>query len=239
MFHVKVCGVTTPGDAAIAAAAGADAIGLNFVPGSPRCLSVARAATVAEAAPGDVVVVGVFAGMPADVVLRIAAEVGLDAIQLHGHLDAEGGAGAVVDPPEICRALSAFPLIRAVRLDPEPERDPFASARRWIGRATDLGGRITMALVDAGPAAHASAAGLGGTGTTADWGRLSRATPLGVGVGLAGGLNPDNVEAAIRSTRVAAVDVASGVESAPGVKDGGRVRAFVAAARHAMGLSGP
>jgi len=95
VFHVKICGVTSADDARMVAAAGADAIGLNFVPGSPRCLSSAAAREVAAAIPDDVLMVGVFAGMPAADVKRMVAEVGLDAVQLHGHLSGDG----VVNPP--------------------------------------------------------------------------------------------------------------------------------------------
>lgn len=82
MFHVKVCGVTSAADARMVATAGADAIGLNFVAGSPRCLSVETACEVAAAVPEQVLVVGVFAGTPAVEIKRIAAAVPLDAVQL-------------------------------------------------------------------------------------------------------------------------------------------------------------
>ena len=128
VFHVKICGVTTAEDAAIVAEAGADAIGLNFVPGSPRQLDLARARSVAAAIPTGVVRVGVFAGASVDDMLRIAGELALDAIQLHGHLD---GPQQPLDPPERCRALAGLPVIRAVRLDTAQRGEAaLAAARR-------------------------------------------------------------------------------------------------------------
>ena len=228
MFHVKVCGVTSAADARMVAAAGADAIGLNFVAGSPRCLSVEAAREVAAAIPDHVLVVGVFAGTPADEVRRIAAAVPLDAIQLHGHLSGTG----VVDPPERCAELVPLPVIRAVRLGP----DGLAAARAWNAAAEALGHRPVMAVVDAAVTAATAAGQLGGTGAVADWSRIRAAAALPVPLVLAGGLAADNVAAAIAASGCRSVDTASGVESAPGVKDPARVRAFVAAARGALGL---
>jgi phosphoribosylanthranilate isomerase len=237
LFHVKICGVTSAADARLVAESGADAIGLNFVAGSPRCLTVARGHEVAGAVPRGVLRVGVFAGGAADEILRIARAVGLDAIQLHGHLFATLAAVDAVDPPELVAALAGLPVIRAVRLEwGGAGTDTLAAARRWIDRALAAGAGPAMALVDAGVARGTEPGQLGGTGHTVDWPALAAAPPLPVPLGLAGGLTPGNVAAAIRSTAVRAVDTASGVEAAPGVKNAGKVRAFVAAARGAMGL---
>jgi phosphoribosylanthranilate isomerase len=230
-FHVKICGVTTAADAAAVAAAGADEIGLNFVAGSPRRLDVAAAREVAAAVPAGVLRVGVFAGLPPEEILAVVAAVGLDAVQLHGHLEEGSGAAGPVDPPATAAALRGVPVIRAVRL----EADGLASARRWLDAARALGPPVVAALVDAG-GRDASGAALGGTGRVVDWGALAAAEPLVEPVVLAGGLTPGNVAAAIRATGVAAVDTASGVESAPGIKDPAKVRQFVAAARAALGL---
>jgi phosphoribosylanthranilate isomerase len=230
-FHVKICGVTTAADAAAVAAAGADAIGLNFVAGSPRRLDVAAAREVAAAVPAGVLRVGVFAGMPPEEMLAVVAAVGLDAVQLHGHLEERDGLAGPVDSPATAAALRGVPVIRAVRL----EADGLASARRWLDAARALGPPVVAALVDAG-GRDASGAALGGTGRVVDWGALAAAEPLVEPVVLAGGLTPDNVAEAIRATGVAAVDTASGVESAPGVKDPAKMRQFVAAARAALGL---
>lgn len=235
LFHVKVCGVTTPEDAALVARAGADAIGLNFVPGSPRCLPLAAAREVAAAIPAGVLKVGVFAGMPPADILRVVGEVGLDAIQLHGHL---GGDAGPVDPPATCVALRGLPVIRAVRLGEEHQDDRLAAAREWLATARALGAPAVLALVDASVSTATAAGQLGGTGARVDWPAFVAARPLDEPVALAGGLGPDTVAEAIRATGVRAVDTASGVESAPGRKDAGRVLAFVAAARSALGLTG-
>lgn len=229
LFHVKICGVTSAADARLVATAGADAVGLNFVAGSPRRLTAAAARAVAEALPPGVLRVGVFAGATVEEMLETLRTVGLDALQLHGHLV---GAGAAVDPPERCAELAPWPVIRAVRLGP----DGFGPAREWIARAVAHGCGPALALVDAGVDAAAAGAALGGTGARADWDALRTAGGVGVPLALAGGLTPENVAGAIARTGVGAVDVASGVESAPGHKDPARVRAFVAAARAALGL---
>jgi len=229
LFTVKICGLTTPGDAALAAAAGADAVGLNFVAGSPRVLGVDTAQAVAAAVPPGVLKVGVFAGATAIEIRRVAEAVGLDAVQLHGHLD---GAGPGVDPPTLCAELAGLTIIRAVRLD--SSSDPLAAARAWLATAAALGHPPAMVIVDA-PVTRGTAPGhLGGTGATADWAALAGARPLGPPMALAGGLTPDNVAAAIRASMAAAVDTASGVESAPGRKDPEKLRAFVAAARQPL-----
>jgi phosphoribosylanthranilate isomerase len=231
VFHVKICGVTTPADARLAAASGADAIGLNFVAGSPRRLEPATARAVAEAVPAGVVKVGVFAGAGADAIRAIATEVGLDAVQLHGRL----GGKADVDPPALCAALRGLPVIRALRLE-GGAADPLAAARRWLAEAAACGRVPDLVIVDAAVPTSGGSGQLGGTGAVVDWAALAAARPLGVPLALAGGLTPENVAAAIRETGVGAVDVASGVESAPGRKDPAKVAAFIDAARRALAL---
>lgn len=225
LFHVKVCGVMSADDARLAADAGADAIGLNFVPGSPRCLDAATAARVAAAVPDHVLVVGVFAATPPAEMRRVAAEAGLDAIQLHGRL-----AGETSDPPDACAALAPLTVIRAVRLT----ADGFDAARAWLAAATAAGNPPVMAVVDAAVAASAQAGALGGTGAVVDWEGLVAAGGLGMPLALAGGLTPGNVAAAIDATGVEAVDTASGVEEAPGRKDPEKVRRFCEAALAAL-----
>jgi phosphoribosylanthranilate isomerase len=230
VFHVKICGVTSADDARMVVAAGADAIGLNFVPGSPRCLSSAAAREVVAAIPDDVLVVGVFAGMPAADMKRMVAEVGLDAVQLHGHLSGDG----VVDPPAVCGDLAPLIVIRAVRLEP----DGLGAARSWIAAAAAAGHAPAMAVVDAAVTAATAAGQLGGTGATVDWSRLAAAGDLGIPMAVAGGLTPGNVAEAVAASRAVAVDTASGVESAPGRKDPAKVREFCRAARHALAAKG-
>jgi phosphoribosylanthranilate isomerase len=230
VFHVKICGVTSADDARMVAAAGADAIGLNFVPGSPRCLSSAAAREVAAAIPDDVLMVGVFAGMPAADVKRMVAEVGLDAVQLHGHLSGDG----VVDLPEVCGDLAPLIVIRAVRLEP----DGLGAARSWMAEAAAAGHTPAMAVVDAAVTAATAAGQLGGTGATIDWSRLAAAGDLGIPMAVAGGLTPSNVAEAVAASRAVAVDTASGVESAPGRKDPAKVWEFCRAAREALAAKG-
>lgn len=229
-FHVKICGVTTAADAAAAVAAGADAIGLNFVSGSPRRVDPDAARDVAAAVPRGVLVVGVFAGESAASVVETVRAAGLGAVQFHGHLS---GAAEPVDSPETCAAvraaLGSLPVIRAVRLGP----GGLAEARRWIAAAAALGAGPDAVIVDASVPRDATGSALGGTGARVDWHALAAERPLGLPWALAGGLEPGNVAEAIRITGATSVDTASGVESSPGRKDPVRLRAFVHAARAA------
>ena len=237
MFHVKICGVTTPDDARLAVAAGADCLGLNFVAGSPRRLDVATARSIRAVVPAGVAVVGVFAGATAAEIRQTADAVGLDAVQLHGHLATgpEQSPAGPVDPPELCRDLAPLPVIRAVLLEPAaPAGDPLASARQWITAAGRLGAPPVLAIVDASVVRETAAGQLGGTGALVDWAALASARPLDIPMALAGGLTPDNVTAAITASGLHAVDTASGVEAAPGRKDPEKLRRFVAAAWAAM-----
>jgi phosphoribosylanthranilate isomerase len=232
VFHVKICGVTTAADAEMVAAAGADAIGLNFVQGSPRQLDLAHGREVAAAIPAGVLRVGVFAGSQVDDMLQIARALCLDAIQLHGHLD---GGREPIDPPERCGQLSGLPVIRAVRLETSrPGTDALAAARQWIAAAVAAGAAPAMVIVDAAVSRGTESGQLGGTGERVDWAALARAGSLPVPMAVAGGLTPDNVAEAVRITGLSAVDTASGVEAAPGRKDPQKVRDFIAAARRGM-----
>ena len=234
MFHVKICGVTTAADARMVADAGADAIGLNFVSGSPRRLDLDSGREVSDAIPPGVLRVGVFAGMPAVEILRFAMELSLDAIQLHGHLS---GDESPVDPPQLCGKLAGLPVFRAVRLEAaRPGIDALAAARQWIAAAIAVGGMLRMVIVDAVVTPGTAAGQLGGTGALVDWAALAQTRSLPVPMAVAGGLTPANVAEAIRVTRLLAVDTASGVESGLGRKDPEKVRAFVAAARRALRL---
>jgi phosphoribosylanthranilate isomerase len=237
MFHVKICGVTSPDDARLAVAAGADCLGLNFVAGSPRQVDEATAQSIRAVVPAGVRVVGVFAGATAAEIRQTAAAVGLDAVQLHGHLASAPDQGEVgpVDTPELCRDLAPLPVIRAVRLEPVVTGgDPLAAARQWIATARRLGAPPVLAIVDASVSRETAGGQLGGTGAVVDWAALATARPLDIPMALAGGLTPDNVAAAITASGLQAVDTASGVEVDPGQKDPEKLRRFVAAAREAM-----
>ncbi len=238
MFQIKICGVTSVADARLIAAAGADAIGLNFIPGSPRCLTVDAAAAIAASLPAGITIVGVFVGRPPGEMLAVAKEVGLTAIQLHGLFD---GPPESSDPPWRCDELRPYPVIRAVRLD-EASADPdrLATARQWIDAAAACGARPAMALVDAGVSRGTTAGQMGGTGHTVEWESVASTPDLPIPTTLAGGLTPENVAAAIQASRLLAVDTASGVESSPGQKDPDKVSRFVTAARAAFDVgSGP
>lgn len=202
MTRVKICGVTRVADALHAARAGADAIGLNFFAGSPRCVSLETATAIAAALPDGVCRVGVFVDAGRDEIRAVAERVGLNAIQFHGD-----------EPRALCSGWNRK-TIKAVRID-GPQA--LAAAANYP---------VDYLLADAHVAGQP-----GGTG---------RRVPLEWLVGvpsqrliLAGGLTPETVAEAVRAVRPAAVDVASGVESAPGIKDPGKVERFIANARTA------
>lgn len=217
MFQIKVCGVTRTDDACVAADAGADAIGLNFYAKSPRVVTADSARAIRDAVADRVIVVGVFVNETPKRIAELIDAVGLDAVQLHGD-----------EPIDDVSALPAgVPVVRAFRVGVEglgPAGD-YASAVARGGRP------LAAALVDA-----AAAGAYGGTGKTVDWALVRRQSDrlAGTPIVLAGGLHPANVAAAIRESRPAGVDVASGVESEPGIKDAGLVREFVASARSTL-----
>jgi phosphoribosylanthranilate isomerase len=203
---VKICGVTRLEDALLAARLGADAIGLNFWPGSRRCVSAERGAEIARALPAGVRAVGVFVNQPRAEVLRIARAAGLHAVQLHGD-----------ETPEDCAGWP-LPVWKAVRLAPP------------LGLAALAGYRVEAFVLDSGGPGPGGSAAWGGTGATCDW-TLAREAAARAPAWLAGGLSPANVQEAIRAVRPLGVDVASGVESSPGVKDPVKLEAFVRLAK--------
>lgn len=202
-FHVKICGFTRLLDAEAAVDAGADMIGLNFVPSSPRCIDIALAKIIAQALHGKARIVGVFANDDEAHIRFVASEVPLDLIQLHGQ-----------ESPDFVRTIgpSAF---KAVAVGGP---DDIALAKTYPG---------SWLLVDARVAGQ-----LGGTGVRIDP-HLVAPLALERSLLLAGGLRPENVAEAVRLVRPRGVDVASGVETLPGAKDEGMMRTFVAEARRA------
>jgi phosphoribosylanthranilate isomerase len=212
MFRVKICGITNVEDAIVAVEAGADAIGLNYYKDSPRRVDlksggrISSAVTDRRATP-----VGVFVNHVFEEIQIAERFNSLDAIQLHGD-----------EPPQLLAQITrAVDVIRVRRMG----EHGLAAIVEDI-EACRQAGRIPDALlIDA-----ALPGSYGGTGTTASWGTLAeRGSMFGdIPLILAGGLTPDNVAEAIRIVRPAAVDVASGVESAPGKKDPVKVRDFVA-----------
>lgn len=203
MVKVKICGVTRAEDARAAADGGADAVGLNFFAGSPRCLGLERAQEIIAQLPARVCKVGVFVDTPRAEVVALAARLGLDALQFHG-----------AESPEYCAGWDRK-VVKAVRV-----KDAMALA------AAAQAYRVDFLLADAWVPDKA-----GGTGRRVPVEWLTGIAPERLI--LAGGLDPDNVAEAVRRVRPFAVDVASGVERQVGEKDAQAIRRFVANAKNA------
>jgi len=217
MFRVKICGITSVEDARAVAAAGADAVGLNFYPKSPRYVGVEKAREIVDALADELVKVGLFVNAAVEEVCERFDQLGLDLIQLHGD-----------EPPEFLARLGGRPVLRAFRLG-EAGLGPL---RGYLADCRQLACVPRLVLVDASVEGS-----YGGTGEVADW-RTLREYPRDSAyppLVLAGGLTSGNVAEAIGTVRPAAVDTASGVESGPGRKDPAAVEAFVRAARRAFG----
>ncbi len=208
---IKICGVTLPDDAARVAAAGVDYIGLNFWRKSKRYLALERAPLIAGIArsSGSAKIVGVFVNADPDEIVEIAQAVELDAIQLHGD-----------ESPEHLAALARATKLPIWKAIPAGVPNDIDHLDQW---------RTEMILLDT-PSAER-----GGGGRTFDWAlaKDARRRFPHHSIVLAGGLGPDNVATAIAQVAPFAVDVATGVETAPGVKDAAKVAAFVAAVRGA------
>lgn len=210
--RVKICGITRPEDAALAVELGASALGFNFYRASPRYITPDRAQAIIRAVSPPVMTVGVFADETSvDHVLTVARDSGVNAIQLHEcRFDEASELAGHVDG-----LRWPYPLIRAVTVD-----DSFEPASL---QSLEAGAFLLDAF-------HTTLKG--GTGRTIDWSKAREATRYGRVI-LAGGLTPENVAEAIRQVRPFAVDVASGVEVTPGVKDASKLRAFFAAVHEA------
>ena len=202
--RIKICGITTPEDARQAVLVGADALGLVFYKGSRRCVEVAEARHILEATPPFVTRVALFVNTPEDRIRHVLGSLDLDLLQFHGD-----------EADEEC-ARYGKPWIKALRL--REGLDAAVLARQFPGA---LG-----FVLDKHEARQ-----YGGTGRCFDW-SLVPAT-IGKPLILAGGLSAENVQQAIRQVRPWAVDVSSGVESAPGRKDFARLCAFAQAVRNA------
>lgn len=201
MTHVKVCGVTSAEDVQLCVAAGVDAIGLNFAPASPRCLTLEAARALVSGIPSHILSVGVFVDADLEQLLHYKEALGLRCLQLHGD-----------ETPDLLERVLPH-AYKALRVR---GADVHAEAARFGGEDILLDAYV--------PGAH------GGTGARFDW-NLARELGRTRRVVLAGGLTPENVAEAIRVAQPFCVDVASGVESAPGRKDAAKVQAFVRAAR--------
>lgn len=195
---VKICGITTPDDALLAAGLGADAVGLIFAT-STRRVGVASAKDIVRRLPPEVLTVGVFRNERRDRVVEMANQVGLRVVQLHGSETPDDVAWIGQRVPNVIRALPAAEL-------PHYDLDACGPTRLMIDSPEP------------------------GSGEVFDWERLA-ADPPDRSFILAGGLHPDNVVDAIELLRPWGVDVASGVEARPGVKDPVKLQRFIAAAR--------
>jgi phosphoribosylanthranilate isomerase len=200
---VKICGVTTAKDAAMAADLGADAIGVNLWPGSKRYVDPAEAAPILAAIPKGVLKVGIFVNPRVEEVANGLALLGLDRVQLHGD--------------EVAADFSGFDSARLIRAVRVRDAASFQGAGGW-----SPGLWLYDAFVE----------GYGGGGVRAPWSLIAERARRPFLLG--GGLGPENVAEAISATLPDGVDVASGVERAPGVKDPAKVAAFIAAARAAI-----
>ncbi len=205
-LRIKICGVTNVKDAKAAAELGADMIGFNFYPQSSRYIEPEIARQIVETIPRSARSVGVFVDASADDIRSTAKIAGIESVQLHGDFS-----------PETCRELAReFRVIRAFRTDArfQPE---------------DAGAFPNCdVLLDAH---HVELRG--GTGVTCDWSAAQATLPFVRFLILSGGLNAQNVAHAIAAVAPHAVDVCSGVESAPGVKDYRAMEKFIAAVRSA------
>jgi phosphoribosylanthranilate isomerase len=203
MTLVKICGITNPGDARVAADAGADAVGFIFAE-SPRRVGVEEARRISIALPENVVRVGVFVDEDPAEVLRISREVGLDLAQLHGD-----------EPPETVTALreAGVKVMKALRVKNTTSLDALDEYE------------ADLFLLDA-----YSAKARGGTGERFDW-RVAKSLTGRDNIVVSGGLGPENVREAVEFFEPFGVDASSSLEDGPGRKNGELVRRFVLAAR--------
>ena len=216
MFQIKICGITTAADALLAAEAGADAIGLNFYPPSPRSLVFEQAEEISRQVSGMLLRVGVFVNQDEEEIRRCVESLQLEAVQLHGD-----------EPASLIRTLHPIPVIRAFRCQ-EPG---LAKVRETVEDYRQQQSIPAAVLLDAHLAGQ-----YGGTGTVLDWQQLDSVdgTVGGCPLILSGGLTAENVGTAIGQVRPWAVDTASGVESEPGRKDPELLLQFVQQAKAAM-----
>jgi len=209
-IRVKICGLRTVADVAAVAAAGAAYAGFVFFPKSPRHLTFAQARELALAAPVGLAKVALTVDATDAALDEIIEAVPLDMLQLHGH--------ETPDRVAEIRARYGLPVMKAVGVADEGD----------LAAIFDYSTVADQLLIDAKPPKHADLPG--GNGLSFDWRLVAQRRWLRPWM-LAGGLTPENVAEAVRLTNARQVDVSSGVESAPGVKDAARIAAFVAAAQ--------
>lgn len=210
---VKICGLTSPEDVIAAADAGARYVGFVFFPKSPRNVSVAQASALAAEVPFGVAKVALTVNADDALLDEITQNVAIDILQLHGSESVERVA-------EI-KARTGLPVMKAIGISDAED----------LQKIVDYGRVADMLLVDAKPPKNADLPG--GNGLAFDW-RLLAGRKWAVPWMLAGGLTPENVQQAIQLTGARQVDVSSGVESAPGVKDPAKIASFVSAAQDVL-----
>ncbi|MEX2140829.1 MAG: phosphoribosylanthranilate isomerase [Pirellulales bacterium] len=216
MFKVKICGVRRAEDLPHIAAAGADAVGLNFYPQSKRYLPLEEATSVAAAVPAGVARVGVFVNASTPEILAAAEQCRLVYLQLHGD-----------ESPFQLAELRAWPVIKAFRFRAEG----WTPIEKYIAECKRHGVLPVAVLIDS----PGTAGSYGGTGAAVDWQALADwRSHIDLPLILAGGLTPENVAEAISVVGPSAVDTASGVESPDGYKNAVATRNFVASARSAL-----
>lgn len=200
---VKICGLTNVEDTLAAIDLGADFLGFNFYPQSPRYLSYEKARKIFDEIPPNIPKVGVFVNEEYENIIDLAQLLSLDYLQFHGD-----------ETPEFC-AQMGHPWWKAIRLANEDDIQKIPSYEsEWV-------------LIDAFVKGE-----YGGTGQKPDWELVKRVKNLGKKIILAGGLSPENVQLAIATVQPYAVDVASGVESKPGKKDLKKMEDFINKAKH-------
>ena len=197
--RVKICGITRIEDGAAACAAGADAIGLNFYPPSPRAVDIETAVSIRCALPPFVTVVGLFVNAAEDTVAETARRVHLDLLQFHGD-----------ETPAQCEVFDV-PYMKAIRVNDSV--DLRQASRRYAGAKALVLDTHDDKL-------------WGGSGRTFDWDVVP--PDIELPVVLAGGLTPANVADAVLRLRPYGVDVSGGVEGAPGIKDAASIARFIA-----------
>jgi phosphoribosylanthranilate isomerase len=198
MVKIKICGFTIAENARQAALAGVDAIGLNFYTKSPRHVNISSAREIVAALPPFVNKVGLFVNANPSLIDEVLCEVALDTLQFHGD-----------ESPSDC-AQYEMPFIKAIHISPEVD---------LIKTANEYSQASALLLDTYQPDVY------GGSGKSFDWSLAN--IELDLPIILAGGLTPENVSVAINTAQPYAVDVSSGVESAKGLKDIDKIRAFI------------
>ncbi len=211
--RVKICGITSVADALVACAAGADAIGLVFHAPSPRSVSLQQAGEIVRRLPPFVACVGLFVNAPVELMRSVAGELRLTHLQLHGE-----------ESPQVVAQLREYRVIKALPVRAGLLAEDVRIWRQAIEQhALD---NLCALLLDSDSAVR------GGSGRENDWEQIAAVEAAGgfAGMGaiiLAGGLHSDNVAAVLRRVHPDAVDVSSGVESAPGIKSAEKIRQFI------------